>query len=81
MVSQIVYKTLVYRTIKISMRNQPTKSNSKTQAKTPSIKFTQHFKSIHYYSMPTSVLYTFRKRVHFFGYFFLLLWAIVFTIL
>lgn len=45
------------------------------------IKFKQHFKSINYYSMPTSVLYTFRKRVHFLGYFFIMLALIIFTIL
>lgn len=45
------------------------------------LKFKQHFKSLNYYSMPTSILYTFRKRVHFLGYFIFTLWAIVFTIL
>ena len=45
------------------------------------LKFKQHFKSLNYYSMPTSILYTFRKRVHFLGYFAFTLWAIVFTIL
>ena len=45
------------------------------------IKFKQHFKSLNYYSMPESILFTFRKRVHFLLYFFFMLFTLVFTIL
>lgn len=48
--------------------------------KTP-VKFKQHFKNLNYYSMPDSILFTFRKRLHFILYFFFLLFTIVFTIL
>ena len=45
------------------------------------IKFKQHFKNLNYYSMPESILFTFRKRVHFLSYFFFMIFVILFTIL
>lgn len=42
------------------------------------IKFKQHFKNLNYYSMPDSILFAFRKRLHFVLYF---LFTIALTIL
>ena len=45
------------------------------------LKFKQHFKNLNYYSMPSSILFAFRKRVNFLCYFFFTLFAILYTIL
>lgn len=45
------------------------------------IKFKQRFRNLNYYSMPDSILFAFRKRVHFVLYFFFMIFCICYTIL
>ena len=45
------------------------------------VKFKQHFKNLNYYSMPSSILFTSRKRIHFLLYVSAYICLFIFTIL
>jgi len=76
-----MFTKLINKVPKFSMRYSNTPKSEKSTNTPNKLKFKQHFKSLNYYSMPTSILYTFRKRVHFLGYFGFALGALLFTIL